>query len=464
MNVWPQDVEDVLRGHPSVKDAVVVSVPTAVGGATLHAYLLPTRPSDRATDVGRIVAEGNARLAQHQRVATASWWNDADFPRTALLKVKRHLLPIPESAGVTVVESVLPSDDPVGQAVGGLAGVRTVVPSQTLAALGLDSLSLVELAITLEEKTGRVVHEDTLRTEMTVDEVRAALQAAPARADGAGGAVPDRGAMSIVPPTWLYTWGRPFRALGTPFDWLLRFAGTPIVVVGAEHLDTLPDRVILAGTHRSFADMSLVRYALAHSRSRQLLAKLITANAVDPRVAGPLAWVGVLVFGLHPVDQHLGREVSLRALARTAKATGGSILIFPQGTHATTEAEVAGDPSVRFRAGVGLLAEALELPVVPFGLAGPEHIIPPNPAALHELTIAGFPVSVHRAPIAIAFGTPLRPDRGETPQAFATRLQGICHALTRQAEEAVQGGPAGPALPSDVASDRTVPEVLMPTG
>jgi long-chain acyl-CoA synthetase len=455
MNVWPHDVEDVLRGHPSVKDAAVVAVPTAGGGAALHAYLLPTSASDRATNVSRIVAEANARLAQHQRVATASWWEGADFPRTALLKVKRHLIPVPAPERAIVVESVLPSDDPVGQAIGGIAKVSTVQPAQTLAQLGLDSLSLVELAIALEEKTGKVVHEDTLRTEMTVDEVRAALQAAPARVDGVEGAEPDRRRMSIVPPTWLYTWGRPFRLLGTPFDWLLRYAGRPIVVLGLEHLDALPDRVILAGTHRSFADMSLVRYALSRSKSRGLLAKLITANAVKPNVTGSFAWAGVLVLGLHPVDQHLGREVSLRALTRTAKATGGSILIFPQGTHSTSEAELANDPSVRFRAGVAHLAEALDLPVVPFGLAGPERVIQPSPEAFDGFKIGGMPVSIHRAPLAIGFGPPLRLGPDETAQAFAARLEEVCAALTREAERAIADRCAGGPLPKDSAPART---------
>lgn len=186
MNVWPQDIEDVLRSHPAVKDAVVLAVPTVSGGATLHAYLLPSTAADRATSVSRIVAAGNARLAQHQRVATASWWEGTDFPRTALLKVKRHLLPRPEPERMTAIESVLASDDPVGQVVGGIAKVSSVRPNQTLAELGLDSLSLVELAIALEEKTDRAMSEDTLRAEMTVDEVRAALLAAPPRASATG--------------------------------------------------------------------------------------------------------------------------------------------------------------------------------------------------------------------------------------------------------------------------------------
>src|SRR5262249_921456 len=50
MNVWPQDVEDVLRAQPGVQDAAVISVPTSGGGARLHAYLIPAEPGQRATD------------------------------------------------------------------------------------------------------------------------------------------------------------------------------------------------------------------------------------------------------------------------------------------------------------------------------------------------------------------------------------------------------------------------------
>jgi 1-acyl-sn-glycerol-3-phosphate acyltransferase len=299
---------------------------------------------------------------------------------------------------------------------------------------------------------------------MTVDEVRTAVLAAPARVDDGEGAGPDRSGMSIVPPTWLYIWGRPFRALAAPFDLLLRYAGKPIVVLGGEHLDALPDRVILAGTHRSFADTPLVRYALVRSGRRRLLARLITANAAEPSVAGLFAWVGVLVFGLHPVDQHLGREVSLRALARTAKATGGSVLIFPQGTHATTEAELADDPSVRFRAGVAHLAEALDLPVVPFGLAGPERVMPPLLDEFHGLMIAGLPLSVRRGPLTIAFGTPLRLEPGETAPTFTARLQAVCYALTRQAEDANRGGSAEAATRGHPGPGSLAPDVLVRSG
>lgn len=255
-----------------------------------------------------------------------------------------------------------------------------------------------------------------------------------------------------MPPLWPYTWGRPFRVLGTPFDLLLRYAGSPIVVLGAEHLEGLPNRVILAGTHRSFPDLRLVRYALARSPAKHLLGRLITANMAGPMFSGIKAWFGVLGFGLHPIDQRRRRDESLRALVRVSKASDGSILIFPQGTHSTTEAELANDPSVRFRAGVAHLAEALDVPVVPFGLAGPERVIPPELEKFDGLKIAGIPVSVHRAPLAIAFGAPRTIEPGETAQAFSARLQEACFALTRDAERAVLDADAGPPVSHHAAA------------
>ena len=136
LKVWPEDVEAVLRAHQAVQDAAVVAVPTPGGGAKLHAYLLPGLNADRTADLSAILAECNGRLAQHQRLASASWWEGTDFPRTNLLKVRRHLLPRPAAVTAVGVESVMAADDPVGQAIAGAAGVTAVQPEQTLSGLG----------------------------------------------------------------------------------------------------------------------------------------------------------------------------------------------------------------------------------------------------------------------------------------------------------------------------------------
>ncbi|HLH22147.1 MAG TPA: 1-acyl-sn-glycerol-3-phosphate acyltransferase, partial [Chloroflexota bacterium] len=143
---------------------------------------------------------------------------------------------------------------------------------------------------------------------------------------------------------------------------------------------------------------------------------------------------------LYPLQQHGEREASLRGLARLA-AEGNAILIFPQGRHATLAQERADDPAVRFKPGVAHLAAALDAAVVPFGLAGTEQVIPPDLDHFNGPVIAGIPVALRRGPLAIAFGVPLTLQPGESPHAFAARLQAVCYALTRQAEAAIAHEP-----------------------
>jgi long-chain acyl-CoA synthetase len=434
LKVWPQDVEDVLRTEPAVRDAVVVTSATPSGGAVLHAYLIPADAAARAVDLGALVARCNGRLARHQRLASASWWTESDFPRTPMLKVRRHLLPPPYRAVAVRVESVLAADDPVGQAIAGVAHVNNVQASQTLGELGLDSLSLVELALALEEKTEKPVADGDLRLEMTVEQVRNLLMSAPAMSDDE----PAPGGEE--PPEWPYTWGRAFRGLSFPLNLIYRATITRTFVLGGEYLSALPPVVVLAGTHHSFPDLSLVRFGLSTTAARRLIRHLVVAVAAGG--AGwnsPLSKYGVLAFGLYPLEVRREREASLRQLVRLAQ-DGNAILIFPQGTHARPEQERTRNPLVRFRPGVGHIASALDCPVVPFGLAGTERVMPPTLDGFHGTVVAGVPVALRRGPLAIVFGERLRLEAGEDAAAFAARLETRCYALTRQAEGVLAAG------------------------
>jgi long-chain acyl-CoA synthetase len=435
MNVWPQDVEDALRANPAVADATVIAVPTASGGATLHAYLLPSSHEARGQNLGSIVAASNGRLAQHQRVATASWWPEADFPRTAIGKVRRNLIPPPEMIASVNVDSAAASDDPIGQSIAGVAHVSMVQDDQTLGALGLDSFGLVELAVAIEEKTGKAVGDGDLTTDMTVAQVRKAVAGlSDAHAVGLSRQKGEAGGPVSV---WPYTWGRMFRFVAWPFDVLYRIGVSETLVLGQENLRRLPPRVIFAGTHHSFADMPLVRYAIGHSPAHRLAKRLVVAAAAsEVSRAGIGADYVRLAFGVYPLEQRRERDVSMRGLLRLAN-NGNAVLIFPQGMHAKPALERAGDASVDFKPGVAHLAEALQAAVVPFGLAGTERVMPADLSVYHGPVIGGIPVSLTRGPLAIAFGGPLRFEPGEEPSAFTKRLQAACFALTRAAEAAL---------------------------
>jgi malonyl-CoA/methylmalonyl-CoA synthetase len=89
-NVYPREVEEVLREHPGVADAAVVGAPSAEWGETVVAFVVPADAVDTAT-LERGLAEWCAgRLASYKR--PRGWrWIDA-VPRNALGKVLRHEL------------------------------------------------------------------------------------------------------------------------------------------------------------------------------------------------------------------------------------------------------------------------------------------------------------------------------------------------------------------------------------
>ncbi|MCA1648064.1 MAG: AMP-binding protein, partial [Chloroflexi bacterium] len=205
LNVWPQDVEDALRAEPGIQDAAVLAVPTAGGGARLHAYLIPAGMAERASDPNLLLAHANAHLAGHQRVASASWWPEPDFPRTSTLKVRRHLLPLPSDQPTRPTGSPPVEGDPLAEAIALVAHLTTVAEAQTLAQLGLDSMGLVELVVQIEERTGRALPESALSTEMTVAGLRVAVAAAPLADERTAADLET--ALPLPIPPWFYAHG-----------------------------------------------------------------------------------------------------------------------------------------------------------------------------------------------------------------------------------------------------------------
>lgn len=85
-NVYPEDVELVLKSIPGLVDAVVVGLPSE-RGAQVHAVIIP---DPEGVNADSVVKQANARLAPHQYIRGITVWPDKDFPRTHTLKVKKH--------------------------------------------------------------------------------------------------------------------------------------------------------------------------------------------------------------------------------------------------------------------------------------------------------------------------------------------------------------------------------------
>ncbi len=87
-NVYPSDLEAILRQHPAVFDAAVVGVPSEKWGETPAAFVL-RRPGQSVSDQD-LLAWVNKQVGKNQRLGHLQWI--AELPRSAIGKVlKREL-------------------------------------------------------------------------------------------------------------------------------------------------------------------------------------------------------------------------------------------------------------------------------------------------------------------------------------------------------------------------------------
>jgi long-chain acyl-CoA synthetase len=86
-NIFPSDIETVLRGHPSVRDAAVVGVPSAEWGESPVAFIVA---ADDAPPPGALRQWANERLGKTQRLMDVRFLDE--LPRSDIGKVlKREL-------------------------------------------------------------------------------------------------------------------------------------------------------------------------------------------------------------------------------------------------------------------------------------------------------------------------------------------------------------------------------------
>lgn len=85
LNVYPEDIENVLLTNPAIKDAVVIGLMEKDEGPTVYGILLMEDPSQAKA----VIQQTNKQLASHQQIRGYTVWPEKDFPRTHTLKVKR---------------------------------------------------------------------------------------------------------------------------------------------------------------------------------------------------------------------------------------------------------------------------------------------------------------------------------------------------------------------------------------
>jgi long-chain acyl-CoA synthetase len=380
-NVFPEDIERVLKKLSGLKNAVVLADPHSKE-PQVHAVLLGENALGRA-EGEHIIQQANARLAAHQRIRGFSIWPQEDFPLTHTLKVKKHEVARAIREQADHKSEPQPEEQPEETAddrtgarllalvaeLGEVDPARLNLQSKLGDDAGLDSLGLVELLASIEEHFGQTLDETRLGPDTTLAELQATLE-------GKAGATlieskkPEFKRWPLSGPVSLIR-----QALQGPMRGLFGLV-VKTRVEGRENLGGLKGPAIFVATHTSHLDSPTILEALPGKVRR----KIAIAAAADYFFSKKwLGFISSLLFNAFPFSRGGSVRPSLLHCAWLIEH-GWSILIYPEGTR-TTSGKVGS-----FKPGIGLLAVEMGAPVVPVNVEGLFEILPkgkklPRPGA-----------------------------------------------------------------------------------
>jgi long-chain acyl-CoA synthetase len=417
LNIYPEDLEAALRRQPEVKDCVVVGIDRGGNVEPCAVVILRDDARDDARLSG-VVERANQSLAEFQRMRMRVLWPQEDFPRTNTQKPRRNLIAefaanqvlhaggkVAASAGESLVAGLIGRI--TGRSVGGL-NADAALDSD----LGLSSLDRVELISALEDRYQMDLSETRFSAARTVGDVERMVRGE------------KRVRAEYHYPQWVLRW---------PVTWarlLVRYLlGKPAMILrgwprieGRENLRGWNGPMLVVCNHITDVDFAFVQAALPARMGNRIATaargedlEALHTPAAGRRFFGKVydrtRWVlGVSLLNLFPLPREAGFRQSF-AYAGEAVDRGYSVLVFPEGRH-TVDGKM--NP---FRAGIGLLANNLGIPVLPMRIRG-----------LFEVKQEGKKFAPP-GKISVRIGQPMKFAPGSDPEQIARELQEAVEAL-----------------------------------
>ncbi len=409
-NVYPDDLEAVLRKQPEVKDCAVVGMER--GGNAEPCAVVILRGDAKLVEV---VQRANQSLAEYQRMRMWVEWPDEDFPRTNTQKPRRNLIREVAQAQLLNKQASGSANSPLAELIARVTGrsVGALRENANLDSdLGLSSLDRVELLSTLEDRYQVDLSETRFSAVRSVGDLERMVR----------GEAPPGAAYHY--PIWTLSW--PVNCLRVAVHYLLMRPAIVLLgwprIVGREHLHGVDGPLLVVSNHVGDVDGGFILTALP-ARFRHRLATATGGEALEAlrtpaeergfvgRMYDRVQWMlGVSLLNLFPLPREAGFRRSF-AYAGEAVDRGYSVLVFPEGRH-TTDGKMCP-----FRAGIGLLAGNLSIPVVPMRIDG-----------LFEVKNAGRRFAAP-CKISVRIGEPMTFAAATDPQEIAAVLQNAVERL-----------------------------------
>ena len=410
LNVYPEDLEAALRKQPAIRDAVVVPLQIS-GNAEPCAVLLLQNAASPNGEPQAAVDAANTSLAEYQRIRRWLLWPEPDFPRTPTGKPRLSLISSRAATMLNASENVIPGE--AKDLLSSFASSTSLPPETSLK--DLSSLDRIELLSSLEHRYNVELNETQFANAKSVAEIQQLLSQPSARRT------------DFVYPVWAQR--VPVRLFRLLIYYMLSWPATLLLahprVVGRENLASLKGPALIVCNHTTRrADIGLILYALP-ARFRDRLATAMGGENLRFFRHPPDDWffakrwlwqIGyfllVALFNVFPLPQLSGFRESFRFAGESADR-GYSVLVFPEGV--INDRDTPG--MVAFQPGVGLLAQNLNLPVIPMRIDG-----------LWKMKLEHRRLA-HLGELTVHFGAPVTVASDTPADEIAPRLQSIVQSL-----------------------------------
>jgi long-chain acyl-CoA synthetase len=434
--VWPERVEELLDGAPSIRESGVLAHEGRLVG-----IIVPNAASIQPGNLDKLRqslhAEMNARLS-----LLPSYCRLTDFilsldplPRTRLGKIQRHKLKDLFAAGKRRADKVFVESHPISielmapedrqlleEPVAShtwtwltvrFSSVRLTPDTNMSLELGLDSLEWMRMTLELRDLVGIDLPEEAIARIGTVrDLLREAIEADQAVSAATDPAVRLTRPEDLLDPQqqrWLRARGWFLRGLGRALLVLDRLLMRTIFSLEVHGVERIPAEgpCVLIPNHASLLDPPA------------LFATLSTKSLNETYWGG---WTGIMFHNpvmrlvsratqVLPIDPQDHRPLANLALGATVLARGHRLVWFPEGG-------LSRDGTLQpFHWGIGLLMTAYPAPIIPVRIEGSFEALPPG---------TWWPRRRH---VRIEFGEALNPDTLAGPSEGADRYQRVATAL-----------------------------------
>jgi len=404
-NIYPEDVEKLYLESPLIKEICILESGSQGIAESLHAVIVPDFEYAKQTGISNVqeaikweINAMSAKIPSYMRVTGYSI-TKGPFPRTPLGKLKRFMIKADisrpsEAVGKATKEEELQAQDEISQVITDalrqfLKDKQGIRPEDNLELdLGLDSLSKIELIVSLEKAFSIKLPENFLSDIHTVGELTERLRSQTSQGFSAEaiGKTSWKNILAEDPREKILS--EESKALLVPvflMHTLLKLLCKLFFRLETRGLQNIPAgrTFILTPNHTSYLDGFVLLLALPFSYFSNIYT-LGLRDFFTGAVKGRLAKISHVI----PIDSTSYLNKALQTSAYVLR-TGHSMAVFPEGGRSFD------GNLMEFKKGVGILAIETGTAVVPVFIEGAFDALPRT---------ATWPRPVK---ITVSFGSPL---------------------------------------------------------